>query len=67
MIAVYVDDIHVVLVGWSDRKLSEVKNALASRFDVKYLGQLHYFLGVKAIQNQESEMMVADMLTKGLH
>ena len=44
VIAIYVDDI--VLAGRSDRKLSEVKNALAARFDVKDLGSLHYFLGV---------------------
>jgi hypothetical protein len=41
VIAVYVDDI--VLAGKSDRKLSEVKKALASKFGVKDLGKLHYF------------------------
>ena len=49
VIAVYVDDI--VLAGKSDRKLSEVKKALASKFDVKDLGKLHYFLGVKVVQD----------------
>ena len=39
VIAVYVDDI--VLAGKSNRKMSEVKNALASRFDVKDMGRLH--------------------------
>ena len=52
MIAVYVDDI--VLAGKSERKLSEVKNALAARFDVKDLGKLHYFVGVKVVQDQEN-------------
>ena len=49
VVAVYVEDI--VLAGKSDRKMSEVKNALASRFDVKDMGELHYFLGVKIIQD----------------
>ena len=53
VIAVYVDDI--VLAGKSNRKMSEVKNALASKFDVKDMGKLHYFLGVKVIQDQEGE------------
>ena len=51
VVAVYVDDI--VLAGKSDRKMSEVKNALASRFDVKDMGELHYFFGVKIIQDEE--------------
>ena len=52
VIAVYVDDI--VLAGRSDRKMSEVKKALATRFDVKDMGELHYFLGVKIIQDQKA-------------
>ena len=51
MVAVYVDDI--VLAGKSDRKMSEVKNALASRFNVKDMGELHYLLGVKIIQDEK--------------
>ena len=30
----------IVLAGKNDRKLSEVKKALASKFDVKYLDKL---------------------------
>ena len=30
------------------------KNALAARFDVKDLGKLHYFVGVKVVQDQEN-------------
>ena len=52
VIAVYVDDI--VLAGKSNRKMSEVKNALASRFDVKDMGELHYFLGVKIVQDMDA-------------
>ena len=49
VIAVYVDDI--VLAGKSGRKMSEVKSLLASRFDVKDMGALHYFVGVKIVQD----------------
>ena len=44
----YVDDI--VLAGKSDRKMSE----LASRFDVKDMGELHHFFGVKILQDWET-------------
>ena len=44
VIAVYVDDI--VLAGRSDRKMSEVKKALATRFDVKDIhGRIALFYG----------------------
>ena len=36
--------------------MSEVKNALASRFDVRDMGKSHYFLGVKIIHDQEGEI-----------
>lgn len=41
--AVYVDDI--VLTGKSEQRISEVKDALASRFEVKDMGELHYLSG----------------------
>ena len=44
----YVDDI--VLAGKSDRKMSE----LASRFDVKDMGELYHFFGVKILQDWET-------------
>ena len=43
-IAVYVDDI--ILAGKSIERMNEVKSALSAQFDVKDLGDLHYFLGV---------------------
>ena len=52
MIAVYVDDI--ILAGRSDKCMKEVKDAIAERFTVKDLGELHHFLGVKVIQDKES-------------
>ena len=52
IIAVYVDDI--VLAGKSDQRLAEVKQALANQFQVKDMGELHYFLGVKVVQDKKS-------------
>ena len=51
IIAVYVDDI--ILAGKSDKKLKEVKDKLAKYFEVKDMGQLHYFLGLKVVQDQD--------------
>ena len=52
LIAVYVDDI--ILAGRSDKRMKEVKDAIAEKFTVKDLGELHHFLGVKVIQDKES-------------
>ena len=51
-IAVYVDDI--VLACKSIERIAEVKKALAKQFEVKDLGELHYFLGMKVVQDQKS-------------
>lgn len=50
IIAVYVDDI--VYAGM-DERMVEVKCALAMQFDVKDMGELHHFLGMKVIQDQK--------------
>ena len=51
-IGVYVDDI--ILAGRSEKKIKEVKDALTMKFDVKDMGELHYFLGMKIQQCEES-------------
>ena len=51
IIAVCVDDI--LLAGKSDRRITKVKKELASRFNVKDMGELQYFLGVNVIQDLE--------------
>ena len=53
IIVVYIDDI--LLAGKSDQKINEVKQALAELFQMKAMGQLHYFLGVKVIQKPYSK------------
>ena len=51
IIVVYVDDI--LLTGKSDRRITKVKKELASPFNMKDMGELQYFLGVKVIQDLE--------------
>ena len=43
-----------MLAGKSDQRLAEVKQPLANQFQVKDMGELHYFLGVKVVQDKES-------------
>ena len=52
IIAVFVDDI--LIAGRTDERIAEVKSAIANRFDVKDMGNLHYFLGVKVVQDLEA-------------
>ena len=51
-IAVYVDDI--ILAGRTEGTLNEIKTAISRKFDVKDLGELSYFLGVKVEQRNNS-------------
>ena len=52
VVGMYVDDI--VVACKSVEKLKEFKRGLCSKFDVKDLGRLHYFLGMKVIQHEVS-------------
>ena len=52
LIAIYVDDI--LLAGKSIERLNAVKQALSQQFQVKDMGELHYFLGVKVVQDQKA-------------
>ena len=52
-IGVYVDDL--ILAGKDTTKMKNVKEELSSKFDVKDLGKLSYFLGMSIIQNQEGK------------
>nr|XP_016511091.1 PREDICTED: uncharacterized mitochondrial protein AtMg00810-like [Nicotiana tabacum] len=50
-ILVYVDDI--IVTGSNSITVNEVIAPLASRFSIKYLGNLSYFLGVEVVQNAD--------------
>ena len=52
VIAVYVDDL--ILAGKTDEQIARIKSDLCKRFNAKDMGELHYFLGMKIIQNQSS-------------
>ena len=49
IVALYVDDI--MITGITDEKNQEVQRAIADHFEVKDLGELHYFLAVKVVQD----------------
>ena len=49
LIAVHVDDI--LLAGKSMKRRDTVKQALSQKFQVKDMRELNYFLGVKAVQD----------------
>ena len=44
----------MILAGKSDQKINEVKQALTELFQMKDMGPLHYFLGIKVIQKPDS-------------
>ena len=50
IIGVYVDDI--IVAGKTEKRVEEFKRALSERFDVKDLGRLHFFLGMKIVQDE---------------
>ncbi len=49
-LGVYVDDI--VIAAKSNKQMKEIKSKLAERFDIKDLGKLRNFLGMKLYRNQ---------------
>ena len=50
-ILLYVDDL--VIIGADLGEIARVKQQLAASFDMKDLGDLHYFLGVEVIRTPE--------------
>ena len=52
IIGVYVDD--MIIAGKDERQVENFKLSLAERFDVKDLGGLHFFLGMKIIQDNST-------------
>ena len=51
-LGVYVDDI--IVATRTDKRLAQVKKDLASQFDIKDLGKLHHFHGMKIVQDEAS-------------
>ena len=55
LVAVYVDDL--ILGGRSGSKMTAVKRELSCRFEMKDLGALHHFLGIKVVQDLLTEVI----------
>lgn len=53
----------ILLAGKSGRRIQEVKSALAERFDVKDLGELNHFLGVKIVLDHKAGTIWIDQPT----
>ena len=52
-IGLYVDKI--ILAGRTEKQLQEIKGYLSKKFDIKDLGEMKYFLGMKVIQRKENK------------
>ncbi|OMO97226.1 Reverse transcriptase, RNA-dependent DNA polymerase [Corchorus capsularis] len=64
---VYVDDL--ILTGNDSNFLADFSQALTSQFSLKYLSQLHYFLGIELLQTSQGLFLsqskyIADILSK---
>ena len=44
----------ILLAGRSNERLAAIKPALSEKFQVKDLGELQYFLGIKVIQDHKN-------------
>jgi hypothetical protein len=51
ILVLYVDDL--LLTGSDSKLLNHVKTSLKKKFDMTYLGFLHYFLGLQVLQTNE--------------
>ncbi|RVW46804.1 Retrovirus-related Pol polyprotein from transposon RE2 [Vitis vinifera] len=51
ILIVYVDDI--ILTGDNTREMDRLKKVLAIEFEVKYLGQMRYFLGIEVTRSKK--------------
>ena len=67
VITIYVDDL--IIVGDRDVEIEKVKGLLMQYFEMKDLGELHYFLGIEVIRTSEGiwlsqRQYALDMLSK---
>ena len=51
ILIVYVDDI--ILIGDNTGEVERLKKVLATEFEIKYLGQMRYFLGMEVARSRK--------------
>ena len=51
LVVIYVDDL--IVIGDCDVDIDDVKLLLKQKFEMKDLGELHYFLGIEVIRSLE--------------
>ena len=56
IVAVYVDD--VILAGESSTRIQEHIQKIAEKFEIKDMGKLHHFLGVKIVYLKENKIWI---------
>ena len=61
IIGVYVDDF--VIAAKNPERIKHVKLALSQKFEVKDLGELHYFLGVKVVLTKGAQYGLVNLLS----
>ncbi len=54
-IMVYVDDL--ILVCNNQKKLLQIKEELSQKFEMKDLGELHFFLGMEVERNRDQRIL----------
>ena len=59
---IYVDDL--ILAARNEKQLKQVKENLSNKFNIKDLGELKYFLGIKVEQNKESGAYTENLLKR---
>ena len=59
MILVYVDDLFLTC---EDELIKDARRRLAIEFDMKYLGMIHYFLGMEVWQNEDGFSLVKESM-----
>ena len=56
----------MILAGKDEGKMKAIKEELSSKFDIKDLGKLSYFLGMSVIQNDQGTWLGQPAFTERL-
>ena len=57
LVSLYMDDL--IIIGSANGVITSIKEQLSQVFDIKYLGQLHYCLGLEIQSLQDSFILSA--------